>query len=179
MRLVRVEAGCPGSFQMPPCHPPCSCTGVDGRASVGLGTGAADTPGTTMVRAIVLIVVLVAIAAPTARAASDNGLYKPYPGATSVGPAEAYYAQLGLALTAAQLRDGRFTGSLSGSAASGPSERAGASGGGLRISALAAVMTLALLAAAVASLRRVGADAAPHERPLITPHATRTDMPGR
>jgi len=130
-------------------------------------------------RTVVLIGVLVAITAPTARAASGNGLYAPYPGVVGSGPAQAYYAQLGLALTAAQLRDGRFTGSLAPAPANRPSERAGARGGGASIPAAGAVLALAVLAAAVASVRRAAAHAAPDGGPLRTPRARGTDLRGR
>ena len=110
-----------------------------------------------MRRALILTSLALAIGVPPAVAASGNGLYKPYPAVVGPGSAEAYYAQLGLALTPAALREGRFNAGLRASAASGPSESAGATSVASGVWELAAIGVLALLAAGVALLRRTPA----------------------
>ena len=103
-------------------------------------------------RLIVITCLALTMSAPTAAAASGNGLYKPYPAVNGLGTAQAYYAQLGLTPTASQLSRGDFSGGLAASSVSGPSHRAGAAGASLGLTALLAVAVLGLVAAAGVAL---------------------------
>lgn len=109
-----------------------------------------------MARLVILIGVVFALAAPPALAASGNGLYKPFPAATAAGTAaQAYYAQLGLALTNRQLTNGTYTAALPATAARGPSHRAGATTVSLGYWEFVVVGLLAVLAAGGVALRGV------------------------
>jgi hypothetical protein len=110
-----------------------------------------------MSRLVVVTLVLFSLGAGPALAADGNGLYKPYPAPAASGTPQAYYAQLGVALTRREVRDGAFTGGLTASRAVGPSLRAGATHIGLGYGALAVVALLALATAGVAAARRPAA----------------------
>ncbi len=107
-----------------------------------------------MRRLVILMALLVALGCSPAWAVSGNGLYSPYPAATDPTAAQAYYAQLGVALTVGQIRRGTFSGGLRPSAQGGPSHRAGATAVDLGYGALAAVGLVALLAAVAAAVTR-------------------------
>lgn len=106
-----------------------------------------------MSRLIVVAVVLFGLTAGPAWAAGGNNLYAPYPTAGSAGASQAYYAQLGVALTNRQLKQGTFTGGLSAVPAGGPSHRAGGTRVSLGYGELAVVALLALAGATAAVLR--------------------------
>ena len=118
-----------------------------------------------MLRAAVLTSLLLAVLAPPALAQSGNGLYKPYPAAIGSESAKAYYAQLGLTLTTAALRKGRFSSGMAASAASGPSDRAEATAAGLGIGELVAIGALALVVAGGVTCRRIRQPATPPAGP--------------
>ncbi len=130
--------------------------GAGARRSRGRPAAAAGGEGRVggrMPREMILLSELLAVTAAPALAASGNGLYKPYPAATDPTAAQAYYAELGVALTNRQLRVGRFIGGLHAAAARGPSHRAGATAVGMGYGALIAVGAIALLAAGAVALR--------------------------
>jgi len=106
-----------------------------------------------MRRLAIFIIVLSGLCAAPAAAAPGNGLYKPYPAASSSNAAQTYYAQLGVALTNRQLRDGTFIGGLGPRAAAGPSHRAGATRVSIGYVELVAIALLALVAAGAVALR--------------------------
>jgi hypothetical protein len=107
-----------------------------------------------MVRVILLVFVLLALAVSPALAASGNGLYKPFPASSTPGTAaQAYYAQLGLSLSNRQLTEGTHTPALPAAPALGPSHRAGATPAGLGYAPFVIVGLLALLAGGLAALR--------------------------
>jgi hypothetical protein len=106
-----------------------------------------------MRRAVILSSALLALGASPAFAGSGNGLYQPFPAAVSYGPAISYYAHLHLSLGAAQLRVGRFSGTLRFLHSHGPSDRAAARPVGLGTAGLVVVGAIALIAAALAAAR--------------------------
>lgn len=116
--------------------------------------GSAVTVCPGMARFLLLLSVLFALAASPALAASGNGLYKPFPAGSVPGAAQAYYAQLGLALTARQLRNGSYTRVLPATSALGPSHRAGETPVSLGYLEFGVVAALALLAAGGVAWRR-------------------------
>jgi hypothetical protein len=106
-----------------------------------------------MLRAALLIAILLAFSASPALAASGNGLYEPFPSTVKQGVAQAYFAKLGVRLSARALETGRLSGALAQRGANGPSRRAGAGAGGLGAWELLVVAAVALSAAAVAARR--------------------------
>jgi len=107
-----------------------------------------------MARLVILICVLFALAASPAWAASGNGLYKPFPAGSAPGAAQAYYAQLGLALTNRELSNGSYTRALPATSALGPSHRAGETPVSLGYWEFLVVGLVALVAAGGVAWRR-------------------------
>ena len=102
-----------------------------------------------------IFAVLLALATPSAALAQQgNGLYDPFPDPTTSRTAERYYAELGVAVTRAQLDDGRLLPGLPAArAADGPTARASSTAARNRsVWAVVAVIALVALILAVAAV---------------------------